>query len=320
MTALSELSSFLPLLAVGLDLLIGDPRWLPHPVRIIGNIADGLESLTRNLLRSIPLKFVGILATMTLVIVVALTVFGLTSMGTVGFFVTLYLCSAGLALRCLLSEANTVHQLLKHGQLTEAKVALSMLVSRDTLNMSEAEVRRSLAETLSENLNDGFTAPLFWLCVGGPVAMWVYKTISTLDSMWGYKTEKYKDFGWFAAKTDDVLAYVPARLTALAMVLVGVCMRFNGVKSLKRIVRDARTMESPNAGWPMAAAAWLVGAQMGGRTSYQGEIKQKPLLGPHGEAWTTEQFYSLRSLIFWSGVLLALIGQISSSALPYLYK
>ncbi|MBU1249347.1 MAG: adenosylcobinamide-phosphate synthase CbiB [Proteobacteria bacterium] len=309
MTDLAAYTWTIPGLAVLFDLLLGDPRWLPHPVRLIGNLADGFELLAQSAWSGLPGRLAGFFAAMALVVLVAVTVYALTSIGPAGFFVTLYLCYAGLALRCLLSEAGHVHRLLESGQLTEAKVALSMLVTRDTGSMTADEVRRSLAETVSENLNDGFVAPFFWLCLGGPVVMWIYKTISTLDSMWGYKTEKYADFGWFAAKTDDILAWIPARITALTMLVTGLIMKLDVRQAFKYSLKDAVKMESPNAGYPMAFSAWLVGAQMGGPTMYFGEIKNKPVLGPQGEVWSAEKYSKLAWLVLMTGLLLACIGQ-----------
>lgn len=307
MNDLGEFSRFIPVMAVALDLLLGDPQWVPHPVRAIGSLAEGLEALA-HCAYDAPGKAVGALCALALTTMIGVGVLAFSSMGPAGFFVTLYLSYAGLALRCLLAEAVKVHRLLLGGHLTEARVALSMLVSRDTEEMSEAEVRRSLAETVSENLCDGFAAPLFWLCVAGPVGMWVYKTISTLDSMWGYKTEKYRNFGWFSAKADDALAYVPARLTALAMLVAGAVMRLNLRQTLKHFMKDARQMESPNAGWPMAAAAWLIGARMGGPTRYFGKVKQKPVLGPDA-LWTSNALSSLTWLCLLTAVFLSLAGQ-----------
>ncbi len=317
MIELAEYTWLLPGLAVGLDLLLGDPRWLPHPVRLIGCMADRFEVLAWSVCDGTPGRIAGFFSALALVALVSVVVYFSTSFGPFAFFVSLYLCYAGLALRCLLSEAKYVNRLLNAGQLTEARVALSMLVSRDTSKMNAGDMRRSLAETVSENLNDGFVAPLFWLCLAGPLGMWVSKTISTLDSMWGYKTEKYRDFGWFAAKADDCLAWIPARLTALSMYVTGLFMQLGSLRTLRYAFRDARIMESPNAGYPMAAAAWLVGAQMGGPTIYHGQIKAKPVLGPKGKPWTSKGFTALYRLTRWSAVGLALVFQAALALLVF---
>jgi adenosylcobinamide-phosphate synthase len=165
-------------------------------------------------------------------------------------------------------------------------------------------VLRTLAETLSENLNDAFVAPFFFLSVAGPAGLWVYKAVSTLDSMWGYKTPRYKDFGWAAAKADDVLAFIPARLTGLAMIGAGALTGLNWRAAYDNILADSGKTDSPNAGWPMAAAAWLLGASMGGPAVYFGEVKDKPVLGPEGD-WTLDKVRRLRSLVLATGLLAA---------------
>lgn len=272
-----------PFLAVVLDALFGDPHSFPHPVRYIGNALDLFEASARRV--KLDLRIAGW---------VALLLFSAAAWGTseylmaipyLGFIVAVYLGYAGLALGCLVRESRRVASLLDTGDLPGAREALSMLVSRDTATLDPIGIRQTLAETVSENLNDGFVAPMFYLVIFGPGGLWAYKVVSTMDSMWGYKTERYKDLGFAAAKTDDVLAYVPARLTAWLMLLVGKKQGLNYATAKMNFAHDARAMESPNAGWPMAAAAWLFGGQMGGETSYFGKIKNKPGLGPKGQVW-----------------------------------
>ena len=168
-----------------------------------------------------------------------------------------------------------------------------MLVSRDTSTLDVAGLRRTLAETVSENLNDGFVAPLFYLALFGPGGMWAYKVVSTMDSMWGYRTEQYRDLGRGAAKTDDFLAWIPARITARIMLFAGKRLGLDHSTAKARYALDAAKIESPNAGWPMAAAAWLVRGQMGGPTVYFGEMKDKPVLGPVGENWDRKKIWAL---------------------------
>jgi len=146
---------------------------------------------------------------------------------------------------------------------------------------------------VSENLNDGFVAPMFYLALFGPGGMWAYKVVSTMDSMWGYKTDQYRDLGYAAAKTDDVLAFIPARITACVMLLVGKYQKLAYDDAKANYKADAVKMESPNAGWPMAAAAWLFGCQMGGTAVYFGVEKGKPLLGPAGKVWDKQTIKDL---------------------------
>ncbi|MFK4763236.1 adenosylcobinamide-phosphate synthase CbiB [Desulfobaculum sp. SPO524] len=294
---------FLPVVAVLADVLIGDPHRLPHPVCLLGWVAARLEEAARRTTGAMRLK--GVLGVCILAGGSGAAVWGLIHLPVIGMAVGLYLAYAGLALGQLLREARSVARLMDGGDLDGARKALSMLVSRDTAHLSEAEVRSGLAETLSENLNDGFVAPFFYLALGGPVALWVYKAVSTLDSMWGYMTPRYRQFGWAAARLDDVLAWAPARLTAVVMVLVAWCMgaRTKGVWA--RIAADAGKSSSPNAGWPMAAAAWLIGASMGGPAIYFGQLKHKPQLGPKRLDWDTEATERLMRLVLLSGLACA---------------
>ena len=181
--------------------------------------------------------------------------------------------------------------------LTEARRAVQMLVSRDCSTMPVADLYRSLAESVSENFNDAFVAPYFWLCIGGPVALWLYKPASTLDSMWGYTNERWLYFGRAAARLDDALAYVPARISALLMYLTALCdtavhggrhsetRRLSPWPGWRVVAREARLSASPNAGWPMSTAAWLFHGKTGGPTVYDGQVRQKPRRGPNSGRW-----------------------------------
>jgi len=291
----------LPALAFVIDLLLGDPRCLPHPVRWIGRWLNWLEPRARGFkmgLRSAGVACVAITAALSFAVV-----YGLMEVKILGMVFMVYFAYAGLALGELLDSARDVVEMLEEGSLDEAREAVGELVSRTTSYMSEREIRRTLAETVSENLCDGFVAPLFYLVLGGPALMWAYKAVSTMDSMWGYKTDEYRDFGWAAAKTDDVLAYIPARLTALLLLASGAIMKLDWRLAKSRFRADAVKMESPNAGWPMAVTAWLMGGTMGGPAVYFGTAKDKPHLGPDDQDWTLEKLKIMFRLVLLSGIL-----------------
>lgn len=284
-----------PVLAVLLDSFIGDPKHWPHPVRLIGRGLDLYESSARR--TGFDLRTAGWAAVILFPATAWALVGALASIKYLGFLFAVYFAYAGLALGCLLREARSVASLLDSGDLQGARSALAMLVSRDTSALDAAGVRRTLAETVSENLNDGFTAPLFYLCLLGPGGMWAYKTVSTMDSMWGYRTDRFRDLGRGAAKTDDLLAWIPARITARLLLFAGKRMGLDADTARARYGEDAAKMESPNAGWPMAAAAWLMGGQMGGPTVYFGETKDKPVLGPQGHPWDKPKVKLLFTLV-----------------------
>ncbi|PTN32443.1 adenosylcobinamide-phosphate synthase CbiB [Desulfonatronum sp. SC1] len=289
----------IPLLAAALDLWLKDPPNWPHPVRLIGWLLDRLERLVRS--SPLPPRLAGLLCVLGLALGVGFAVRLIVSLPMVGWFPALYLSYAGLALGGLLQEGRRVARLLREQDVEAARTALAGLVSRDVEHLDENGIRRALAETVSENLNDAFTAPFFYLAFLGPAGLWAYKTVSTMDSMWGYKTPRWRELGWAAARADDLLAFVPARLTALALTTTARLLGRPAVR-LSELRRTASLTESPNAGWPMAAAALALRAGMGGPTSYFGQIKAKPWLGPEGEPWTDQKLNELLRLALLAGL------------------
>ncbi|MEF2231887.1 MAG: adenosylcobinamide-phosphate synthase CbiB [Pseudodesulfovibrio sp.] len=288
-----------PAVALILDSLFGDPQGMPHPVRCIGRGLDLYEASARKV--GLNLRAAG-WAAVVLFAIGAWSIAGvLTALPYVGAFIAIYLAYAGLAMGCLVRDARRVAALLDSDDLPGARRALAMLVSRDTSALDPEGVRKTLAETVSENLNDGFVAPMFYLALFGPGGMWAYKAISTMDSMWGYRTDRFRDLGRGAAKTDDVLAWIPARLTAWALLLTGRMRGLDYARAKANFAADAAKMESPNAGWPMAAAAWLMDARMGGTAVYFGKAKEKPILGPEGRYWTRAKVRNLIALCKTSG-------------------
>jgi len=297
----------LPVLAFALDLILGDPRRLPHPVRLIGLWLDWLEPRARKL--NLSLRVSGALCVLLTAGLAAGAVHLLVEMKLFGMIFMVYFAYAGLALGELLDCARDAVEMLEEGALEDAREAVGELVSRNTAYMDEQELRRTLAETVSENLCDAFVAPLFYLVLGGPALMWGYKAVSTMDSMWGYKTEEYRDFGWASARADDILAYIPARLTAVLLIGVGALMKLPWREAKARFRADAVKMESPNAGWPMAACAWLMQGTMGGRAEYFGVARIKPFLGPEGQEWTLEKLKKMFRLVLLSGFAGVLLFQ-----------
>ncbi|WP_243546274.1 adenosylcobinamide-phosphate synthase CbiB [Pseudodesulfovibrio tunisiensis] len=299
-----SITSFLvPAASIVLDRLVGDPQNWPHPVRFIGKGLDLAERTIRQHRLSpqasgwcVLILFSGIAWG---------AAHALAGIPYLGPILAVYLGFAGLAMGSLLRECRNVAELIDDNRLPEARHALSMLVSRDTENMGESELRRSLAETLSENLNDGFVAPVFYLCLFGPAGLWAYKTVSTLDSMWGYLTPEYAELGYAAAKTDDVLAFVPARIAAGCLLVAGKMAGLDWRTAMQRFPADAHKMESPNAGWPMAASAWLTGRRMGGNTIYFGKVKSKPILGPENRNWDAQAIRTLLKLVDRAGIIAA---------------
>ncbi len=293
---------WLPPAALFLELAFVHPLRLPHPVRAIGWLADRLEGPARRL----PFPVLAGAAALAVVLAVAGIAAGLliSLPGLLGLAAALYAGSAALALGCLAREGQKALESVKSGNLDEARRAVGMLVSRDTSGLEEQPLYRTLAETLAENFNDAFVAPFFWLLWAGPVGVWAYKAASTMDSMWGYKNERWLLLGRASARLDDVLAFVPARISALLL-----CLTARGFADFafsraawKRMGEDARRMSSPNAGWPMAAAAWIYAARMGGPAVYHGTAVEKPRLGPEAGEWNAEKVERLIRHIRFAGL------------------
>lgn len=285
--------------AVVLDLVLGDPT-LPwrHPVCWIGKLLNGLEGPARRMGGS---RFVGAACALITVGLTGAAVYVLTHLPWLGTPAALYLAYAGLAGESLVRAGEAVLEKVENSPLPEAQAALAMLVSRDAGVQDRQTLRKSLADTISENLTDAVTAPLFWLLAGGPVGLWMYKAVSTMDSMWGYKTPQWLHLGWAGARLDDVLAWLPARLAAFFLGAADRWARFSAPfggrwPGMPVIARQAGGMESPNSGWPMAAGAWLLGARMGGPALYFGTMVEKPWVGPppdQAQPWDASRLAAL---------------------------
>jgi adenosylcobinamide-phosphate synthase len=275
-------SAWLVLGAFGLDLLLGDPRGWPHPVVWVGRLIQRLEELwTAWLGRS---RLAGVLLTLSTLLVTGGAAWGLLALA--GFLhpwlqaaAALWLAWTCLALRSLHAESLEVVRQLEAGDLEAARRALSLIVGRDTAGLDEAGILRAAIETVAENTSDAVVAPLFYLCLGGPVLGILFKAASTLDSMVGYDNERYRAVGWASARLDDLLNLVPARLTGLLMVLAAFPLRLNAGGALMVMRRDGRKPKSPNAGIPEAAVAGALAIRLGGPAVYFGTRVEKPTLG-----------------------------------------
>ena len=258
-----------------LDLLIGDPTWLPHPVVWFGKmISWGEHRLNQGLHRMLKGALLAVGLILLIFLVTWLLHLLLVSDVLVIIFdtVVVFYCLAGTT---LIREVRQVF-LAVDRSLEEGRRQVARIVGRDTSELSAQEVRTAALETLAENLSDGVIAPLFWFALLGTPGMLAYKMVNTLDSMIGYKTERYKDFGCWAAHIDDVANYIPARLTALLMILASWKLRL-----LKFVWKNGRRHASPNSGYPEAALAGILGCRFGGPHYYFGELFDKPYIGEH---------------------------------------
>jgi len=294
-----------------LDLAIGDPQWSCHPVRLIGRSIGGMEYLLRKL--RIPKRISGILLTMIIVSGTYLTSYALvllsrqwSKLGEI--IIGAVILYFAISVKSLADESKKVITALKENDFIKARKSLSLIVGRDTENLSEGQLVRACVETIAEGSVDGVLSPLFYAFVGGPTAAMAYKAVNTLDSMVGHKNEKYVRFGWASARLDDLANYIPARISAIlipmASFLCGYCFK----DSLRIAFRDGRKHESPNSGIPEAAMAGALGVQLGGATTYQGEIIEKPFIGDAKNLLTIESINRAIKIMYVASILFMACG------------
>ena len=270
-----------------LDLLLGDPYFLPHPVRAIGSLISALE---KRLLKTDPPPdqkrrngrvLVGLVLFVTIGITSIILLGGYWLHPIIGTLLETIMTYQIMATKCLKVESMKVYRCLKEGTLEDARKAVSMIVGRDTDRLDETQVAKAAIETVAENTSDGVIAPLIYTAIGGPVLGFAYKAINTMDSMVGYKNDRYLDFGRAAAKTDDAVNYLPSRISAFLMVLA--CAFLGQQFSLKNAWRihrrDSRNHASPNSAQTESVCAGALGIQLAGNASYFGKMVEKPTIG-----------------------------------------
>ncbi|MEH6905994.1 adenosylcobinamide-phosphate synthase CbiB [Neobacillus drentensis] len=264
-----------------IDMFIGDPPNWPHPVRWIGKMITFFEKRL-NKGKSKQLKGVGMLLFVLLSVYIIALVLVETGYGIhpiVGVLVESIIISTTIAQKSLKGAALEVYRPLSKGGLSEARTKLSYIVGRDTESLDEGEIARGTIETVAENTSDGVTAPMFWALLGGaPLAM-VYRAANTCDSMVGHMNNRYIEFGWASAKWDDVMNWLPSRLTGMIMLLGQRPDSITYKKAWTILFRDAKKHPSPNSGWGEAAVAAILGIQLGGINYYQGIVSNRAKMG-----------------------------------------
>lgn len=269
-------------IALFLDLLVGDPHWFPHPVRGIGKIIESGEYVLRNV--CIPERIAGVVLSLFVVAFVyfmtrqfVLFAGGLGEIYKVA--ATIVIIYFTLSIRGLVKEARKIILMLRLDNIEGARNQLANIVGRDTANLSKDQIRRACIESVAENMVDGIMSPLFFAFIGGaPLAM-AYKAINTLDSMVGYKNSKYIRFGWASARLDDVVNFVPARITFGLVPIASFLCAESPLKSIKTGLRDWHKHPSPNSGIPEALFAGALRVQLGGKCSYNSVSCDKPVIG-----------------------------------------
>jgi len=306
-------------IAFGLDLLLGDPRWLPHPVKLIGRLAAWLEAPLRRL---VPVaRAAGILLIVAVLGTTGAATWLLTQAAgrlhpVAGDLVAVLLLYTCLAARDLTRHSGRVARALAGGDVVEARRRVALMVGRDTERLEEAQVVRAAVESVAENLVDGVTAPIFYALLGGPVGAMVYKAVNTLDSTFGYKNERWLEFGWASARLDDAVNWLPARLTAPLVPAAAALLGLRPLNALRIVLRDRRKHPSPNAGFPEAAVAGALGVQLGGLNYYFGRASERPRIGDPLQPLTRRHIgQANRLMLMTSGLALVLFALLRSAIL-----
>lgn len=266
-----------------LDLIIGDPNNPVHPVRIIGRLCSFLEKIMRKVFKN-SLKLAGLIVWILTVVVTFLVTFLIVDaarkfnlyFGIILEGIIIYMC---ISSKGLVVEGRKVIKYLLKNDIEGARKQLSYIVGRDTQSLDEKGIVRAVVETIAENMSDGVIAPIFYAGIfGAPLAM-AYKAVNTMDSMFGYKNDKYMEFGFFPAKLDDVFNYIPARITGIIIVISSFILRYDYKNSFRIYKRDRYNHTSPNSAHPEAAMAGALDVQLGGANYYFGKLVEKPTIG-----------------------------------------
>ena len=301
------------LTAFMLDIILGDPHWLPHPVRWIGRAVHFIETGLRK--TGLPLRLSAVLLTFivvstTLALSLSAILLAYRFSDPAGFIISVIIMYTTLSTRSLYDEGMKVYTDLRNNNLIAARNNLSMIVGRDTDHLDSGEVIRGAVETIAENSVDGIISPLFYAMIGGPALAIAYKAINTLDSMVGYKNEKYIDLGWASARLDDLANYIPARISGflipIAALLCGKGLR----NSLRTVLHDRKNHPSPNSGIPEAAVAGALGVQLGGVNYYQGVPSSRPFIGELRHDFSEGHITGANRIMIVSSILMLLTGSI----------
>ncbi len=287
------------------DLLMGEPRWLWHPVCAIGKLITALEPVLRNVCPAT--KAGQRLAGAVLVVAVCGVSTGLCwgllfaweqAVGpSVAWALEVLICAMMLATRSLYQESMAVYTYLANGDIPGARQAVSMIVGRDTAQLDASGIARATVETVAENFSDGVLAPMLFVLLGGAPGVVFYKAVNTMDSMVGYQNDRYRYFGTAAAKLDDLLNYAPARIAGLVMALLAPLAGLDGKGALAVFFRDRNNHKSPNSAHTEAAVAGALGVQLGGNGTYGGKLVEKPTIGDDNRPIQTQDIVRTNKLM-----------------------
>lgn len=297
-----------------LDLIFGDPHWLPHPICLIGNLIGFLEKNLRRLLA--PGKTALLLGGALMVVIVLSLSFAVPyAVLMLAEQVNPWLCFALetimfyqiFATKCLRDESMKVYTALHNNDLEDARVKLSWIVGRDTKELTAEEVTKGAVETVAENTADGIIAPMFYMFIGGAPLAFLYKGINTMDSMVGYKNDKFLYFGRCAAKLDDVANFIPARITGILMILASYFLNMNAAGAWKIFWRDRYNHLSPNSAMTESVTAGALNIQLGGDHYYFGKLVHKDTIGDNIRPVVAEDIVAVNNLLYMTAVISLLL-------------
>lgn len=298
-----------------LDLIIGDPEGIPHPVRYIGNmIAKGEKLLRQISCQTEKTKYLsGMVLTVVVVAVSFIIPYLILSYAgsfhpVLRYILETVMCYQILATKALKKESMRVFYDLEQEKLSEARISLSRIVGRDTENLSTAQVTKGAVETVAENVSDGVIAPMIFILIGGAPLGFLYKAINTLDSMIGYKNDKYLHFGMFAAKLDDLVNYIPARISAYLMIMATWLLRYDVQGAIRIYKRDRYNHTSPNSAHTEAVCAGALNIQLAGNNHYFGKLVTKPTIGDENREIEIADIRKANNLLYVTSLLGLILG------------
>ncbi|MCX7715573.1 MAG: adenosylcobinamide-phosphate synthase CbiB [Clostridia bacterium] len=297
-----------------LDMLFGDPYFLPHPVVFMGELIAWTEKNLRKVFyKTSSMEIVGglFLAAITISVSFILPFFILSLLRKIsfrlGFFAEAFCIYQILAAKCLKVESMKVYDALKENDIEDARKKLSYLVGRDTQNLTEEEVIKATVETVAENTSDGVVAPLFYIMIGGAPLGFLYKAINTLDSMVGYKNEKYLYFGRVSAYLDDIANFIPSRVTGFVMAFSALPLGLDAKSAFKIFLRDRKKHLSPNSAQTESAAAGALGIQLGGTHDYFGKPVKKPLIGDNVRHAEKDDIKKVNAMMYATSMIILIL-------------
>jgi len=297
-----------------IDCILGDPYNFPHPVRLIGKLISYTEKIMRKLfpeklyLGGVMMSFTVIILSSVIPLLILIICYNINIF--LGIIIESIMCYYLTAAKCLRDESIKVYNALSENDTEKARKAVSMIVGRDTENLNREGIIKAAVETVAENTSDGVTAPVFYMTIGGASLGFFYKAVNTMDSMTGYKNDKYIDFGRFPAKLDDIMNFVPSRLTAVIMIISAYILGYDGKSAYKIWRRDRFNHASPNSAQTESVCAGALNIRLAGDAYYFGKLHKKPYIGDNIRTVENEDIQRANKLMYLTAVIMLVLSLI----------